>query len=72
MSSGPRQSRSPQGGKGQTTSFSPIGFDLKLHLWDENRTWYVPAAGLDVYIQTALGSPEFSAGTQPSLAWLST
>ena len=51
-----------------TTGYSPLAFDFKVHLWDENRNYFVPSAALECYIQTTLGSPAFSSGTQPSLA----
>lgn len=51
-----------------TTGFSPLAFDLKVHLWDENRDYFVPSAALECYIQTTFGSPAFNSGTQPSLA----
>ena len=51
-----------------TTGYSPLAFDLKVHLWDENRDYFVPSAALECYIQTTFGSPAFNGGTQPSLA----
>jgi hypothetical protein len=53
--------------QGPTTGFSPLAFDLKMHLWDESRKDWLPAAGLEVYIETNLGSPAFNQGTQPSI-----
>ena len=49
-----------------TSGFSPLAFDLKIHLWDENRKYFVPSTALEVYIQTPFGSPRYSSGTQPS------
>lgn len=63
----PGPSGRPLGNSSSTTGFAPLAFDLKAHLWDENRKYFVPAAALEVYIQTALGSPAFDAGTQPSV-----
>ncbi|MFO0959762.1 MAG: transporter [Isosphaeraceae bacterium] len=51
----------------QTTGFSPLVFDFKIHLWDENPQLRLPAAAIEVYIQTPFGSPRFNNGTQPSL-----
>ena len=53
--------------QGATTGFSPLAWDLKYHLWDENRKRRLPAAGIEVYVETTLGSPAFSQGTQPSI-----
>ena len=50
-----------------TTGFSPLAFDLKVHLWDENLKYLIPAVGLEVYIETQMGSPRFNQGTQPSI-----
>lgn len=56
-----------QGAPSATTGFSPLAFDLKAHLWDEHRKFFIPAAGLEVYMETNLGSPAFNQGTQPSI-----
>jgi len=53
-----------------TTGFSPLTFDLKMHLWDENRKYWLPAAGFEVYIETQMGSKAFGGGTQPSINML--
>ncbi|MFO0896889.1 MAG: hypothetical protein U0836_05590 [Pirellulales bacterium] len=52
------------------SGFSPIVFDLKLHLWEENKRYFLPAVGLEVYIQSGFGSPAFDSGTQPALSLL--
>ncbi len=54
----------------RTTGFSPLTFDFKYHLWDENLARHIPAAGVEIYIQTPFGSDFFNGGTQPSLALL--
>jgi hypothetical protein len=54
-------------GKGGTTGFSPLAFDFKANFWEENSRYWIPAMGLEVYLQTALGSPAFDVGTQPSM-----
>lgn len=53
-----------------TSGVSPLVFDTKIHLWDENRDWFVPAAGFEAFIQTPWGSPAFNAGTQPGVTML--
>lgn len=57
-------------GAGQTTGFSPLVFDTKIHFWEENQEWFIPAAGFEAFIQTPWGSPAFDAGTQPALMML--
>jgi hypothetical protein len=57
-------------GKHQTTGFSPLTFDFKYHMWDENLEKHIPAVGAEIYIQTPFGSPFFNGGTQPSIALL--
>ena len=57
-------------GMGQTTGFSPLIFDTKIHFWEEDRDWFIPAAGFEAFIQTPWGSPAFNAGTQPGLMML--
>lgn len=57
-------------GMDETTGFSPLVFDTKIHLWEENRDWFLPAAGLEAFVQTPWGSPAFDAGTQPAVIML--
>jgi len=57
-------------GMPQTTGFSPLVFDTKIHFWEENRDYWLPAVGFEAYVQTPWGSPAFNAGTQPSLTML--
>jgi hypothetical protein len=57
-------------GAGATTGVSPITFDTKIHFWEENRDWFLPAVGFEAFIQTPWGSPAFNAGTQPGLMML--
>jgi len=57
-------------GMGQTTGFSPLTFDTKIHFWEENRDWFIPATGFEAFIQTPWGSPAFDGGTQPGLMML--
>lgn len=57
-------------GMGQTTGVSPLVFDTKTHLWEENREWFIPAAGFEAFVQTPWGSPAFDSGTVPGLMML--
>lgn len=53
---------------GNTVSgFAPLIVDTKIHLWDDRMEQYLPAASLEVYIQTNLASPGFQVGVEPSL-----
>jgi hypothetical protein len=54
-------------GKGGTTGFSPLAFDFKINFWEENTKYWIPAMGVEIYIQTTFGSPAFNSGTQPSI-----
>ena len=50
-----------QGNPNQAVGFSPLTFDSKIHFWDEWKEYYLPAAGLEVLLQTdLLGSSAFS------------
>ena len=57
-------------GKGATTGVSPLAFDFKINFWEENTKYWIPAMGVEIYIQTTFGSPAFNSGTQPSIALL--
>jgi len=57
-------------GKGGTTGVSPLAFDFKVNFWEENTKYWLPAMGVEIYIQTTFGSPAFDSGTQPSTALL--
>ena len=41
-----------------------------MHFWEENRRYHIPAKGVEIYLQTAFGSPVFNSGTQPSVSLL--
>jgi hypothetical protein len=56
------------GGSSPTTGFSPLGLDMKVHLWEDRKEWLIPAVSLEAYIQTIWGSPQFNGGWQPSIA----
>lgn len=47
--------------------YSPLAFDFKANFWEENTRYFLPAMGLEVYLQTELGSAPFNNGTQPSI-----
>ena len=59
--------QSAQGKQPATTGFSPLAFDFKANFWEENTRYFIPAMGIEVYIQTTFGSPAFNGGTQPSM-----
>jgi hypothetical protein len=44
--------------------------DTKMHLWDENPDGWMPATGLEVYIQTEFASEFLQQGTQPGVVVL--
>jgi hypothetical protein len=48
--------------------FSPITFDLKYHLWDENPAYAIPAVGAEVYVQTTWGTASLNGGTQTAFS----
>jgi hypothetical protein len=55
------------GGSSAFTGFSPLLVDLKVHLWNAHKEWFIPASSLEVYIQTNWASPSLQGGTQPSV-----
>lgn len=55
-------------GDDSTSGFAPLVFDLKVHLWDGRKEWFIPAASLEVALQTEWGSRAFSGGTLPLLS----
>lgn len=59
-----------QGGSTSTWGFSPLTFDTKIHLVEEHQEFYLPAVGLEVYLQTQLlGSSAFNSGTLPGFTF---
>jgi subtilase-type serine protease len=61
---------SVQGGDKPTTGFGPLVFDSKIHLWDELKDYYLPAAGFEAVLQTTwLASPAFNTGTEPAFSF---
>ncbi|MHC5542639.1 transporter, partial [Singulisphaera rosea] len=57
-------------GKGSANGMAPLAWDLKLNLWKENVKYYIPAAGLEVFLLTPSGSRRLNQGTQPGIALL--
>lgn len=58
-----------QGQPNPAVGFSPLTFDAKIHFWDEWEDYYLPAAALEVTLETdLLGSPAFNVGTDPSFS----
>jgi hypothetical protein len=55
-------------GSNPQTGFSPVCLDTKIHLWDQNNDWLLPAVSLEAYIQTDWGTKAFSGGWQESIA----
>lgn len=55
------------GGSSPSSGFSPLNFDLKIHLWDDRKEWLVPAMSLEVVLLTPWGSSQFAAGWEPSI-----
>ncbi|MEW6036751.1 MAG: transporter [Pseudomonadota bacterium] len=59
-----------QGGSNAGWGFSPIAFDTKINVWLEKADYFLPALGIEAYIQTQwLGSAPFDTGTQPSISF---
>ncbi|QJD29402.1 transporter [Methylococcus geothermalis] len=59
-----------QGGSHSGWGFSPIAFDTKINVWLEKPDYFLPALGIEAYIQTQwLGSAPFDSGTQPSISF---
>jgi hypothetical protein len=59
-----------QGGSNSGWGFSPIAFDTKINVWLEKPDYFLPALGIEAYIQTQwLGSAPFDSGTQPSISF---
>ncbi len=63
------QGFSVQGNPQPAVGFSPLTFDTKIHFWNELEDYHLPAAALEVMLQTSLlGSPTFDSGTEPSFS----
>lgn len=50
------------------TGFSPVSLDTKIHMWDQNNEWFIPAMSIEAYIQTDWGTKAFNGGWQESIA----
>ena len=58
-----------QGNPNKAIGFSPLTFDSKIHFWDQWEDYHLPAAGLEVLLQTdLLGSPDFNGGLEPAFS----
>jgi hypothetical protein len=58
------------GGKTDTWAFSPLAFDTKIFVFAENEEYFLPAMGIEAYIQTEwLGNSITNGGTQPSISF---
>lgn len=57
----------PQDETGRLTGFSPLVFDMKFHVMDENKDLFLPAIGFQAYIQSTFGSSFLNTGVQPAL-----
>ncbi len=47
-----------------TVGFSPLTFDVKYQIWEENLAYRIPAVALETYVQTTWGSSSLSNHTQ--------
>lgn len=57
------------GGRFGSAGFSPIAFDTKIHLFEEQEALFLPAVGFEAYIQTELlASSGYSQGTNAGLS----
>ncbi|UZR28499.1 transporter [Methylococcus mesophilus] len=56
-----------QGPPQSATGFSPLTFDTKVHLYKDDFENFNYSVGLEAYVQTTWGSPDFNDGTQGSL-----
>ncbi|MFN5746684.1 MAG: transporter [Methylococcaceae bacterium] len=58
------------GGETHNWAFSPLAFDTKMFLFAENEAYFLPAMGVEAYIQTEwLGNSITNGGTQPSISF---
>lgn len=63
------QGFSMQGAPNGAVGFSPLTFDTKIHLLNEQEDWHLPAAGLEVLLQTdLLGTAAFNSGLEPAVS----
>jgi Putative MetA-pathway of phenol degradation len=57
----------PQDETGRLSGFSPLVFDMKFHIMDENKDLFLPAIGFEAYLQSTFGSSFLNTGVQPAL-----
>jgi hypothetical protein len=58
------------GGQVSTWSFAPLGFDVKIQSWLERPEYFLPAMGVEIYLQTEwLGNTATNGGTQPGISF---
>jgi hypothetical protein len=55
-------------GSHPASGFSPLSLDTKIHLWDQNNDWFIPAVSFEAYLQTNWGTKAFDGGWQESIA----
>lgn len=51
----------------EITGFGVLTFDTKIHLWNDQIKYLIPAVSFEASLQTQIGSPAFQAGTEPAL-----
>lgn len=58
------------GGRYDSWNFAPLAFDTKIQCWTEKPDIFVPAMGIETYVQTEwLGSTPTNGGTQPAISF---
>ncbi len=58
------------GGRFSEWSFAPLAFDTKVQCWVEKPDIYLPAMGIEAYVQTQwLGNTATNGGTQPAISF---
>lgn len=55
-------------GDTQSTGFSPVVLDTKIHLWDEMPERWIPGTALEILLSTDWGSKDLTSGYQPTIA----
>lgn len=52
----------------QSTGFSPVVLDTKIHLWDQMPEQWIPGTSLEILLSTDWGSKDLTSGYQPTIA----
>ncbi len=52
----------------QSKGMSPQAFDVKVHVMDEDEKSYLPAMGIEAYLQTNIAGADFKSGLLPALS----